>query len=436
MKIKVNLRWILLVLWVIGFGLETRFLATLANFSTENISRQFGSFIFINLQIVFVFAIMILSVLQNSFCIRIKKKNCLIPLFMVLLIRSMIPLFTVNYTSSMVGGANILIQFVSSMILLNMCSRDELWKALDVGFLILLIIEIGVGFLYYAGISIPFLTAEGEGFGVRSGWLRMQGTLKHPASLSFLLVFIFLYYASKAFYNKDKKAMGLMALSYVGIYFTFARTALLVSSMLLIILLWIYYRKHIFIKVLIGIIVTFVAIQVALSEWFTQMFVEQSVVDMFMARFIHWIIGWRIMTNNIFNFLFGVGVNNNVDYIIKNYYHLVSGLSKSTILTADFALANPIHNSYFIIGAEAGIGGLFVYGYTLIKMAFGSIKPLLKNKGIITGANAFIAYAVMWYAIYALQGWGALDELGIPMLCLIMVLYEKEKEIRKKHQVV
>ena len=106
MKIKVNLRVMLLVLWVIGFGLETRFLATLANFSTENISRQFGSFIFINLQIIFAFAIMILSVLQNSSCIRIKKKTCLTPLFMVLLIRSMIPLFTVNYTSAIVGGVN------------------------------------------------------------------------------------------------------------------------------------------------------------------------------------------------------------------------------------------------------------------------------------------------------------------------------------------
>ena len=317
--------------------------------------------------------------------------------------------------------------------MLNMCSRDELWKALDVGFLILLIVEIGVGFLYYAGISIPFLTAEGEGFGVRSGWLRMQGTLKHPASLSFLLVFIFLYYASKAFYNKDKKSMGLMALSYVGIYFTFARTALLVSSLLLIILLWIYYRKHILIKVLIGIIVAFAAIQVTLSEWFENMFVEQSILDMFQARFIHWIMGWRIMTTDMFNFLFGVGINNNVDYVMNNYSHLVSGLSGSAILTADFAVSNPIHNSYFIIGVETGIVGLIVYGYTLAKMAFGSIKPLLKQKGILTYANAFVAYAVAWYAIYALQGWGTLDELGIPMLCLIMVLYEKEKEIRKKH---
>ncbi len=86
------------------------------------------------------------------------------------------------------------------------------------------------------------------------------------------------------------------------------------------------------------------------------------------------------------------------------------------------------------MGAEAGIGALILYGYTIIKMCIGSIKPLLKRKSTTNFENAYIAFAVLWYAIYALQGWGALDELGIPMLCIIMVLYEKEKGIRQKSQ--
>ena len=423
---RVNPKTILLTAWIFSLSLTGRVLIQILYYDGGIGARQFGNYVKINLPTILITVIFMLALLMgNRKWVITKKKNSLTPFLFCLLARAIIPI-NMNYNAVLVGALNIFYYLLTYCVLYGLFSLDEIKKGINAGFSLLCITEIATGLLYYLGIIIPFFTSIPSDY-ERNGMVRMQGTLTHPGEFSLMMGIMFIYFACEFFYGKKKSAFFLMLCAYVGVYFSYARTALIVVTVILCVMMWINYRTKILARVIMVIVVIVALQQLLTSDLFINLFITTSIEDMLQARFLHWIIGWRIMSRNALNFLLGVGVNNNVDYIAENYDSLMAGLSNSAILTSSFAKNNPIHNSYFVIGAEAGILLMGIYIKTLLKMIIDSIKRF--HIGTEDSAkSAFLAYATIWYAIYAVQGWGALGENALLMLSLLSIFYVKLEE--------
>lgn len=317
-----------------------------------------------------------------------------------------------------------LFQIVFYLLLLIVCERlnnpDNLMASIENGLTIGVLFQSSIGILNYLGISIPYITAE-RTTTIRNGLMRMQGTFSHPSELSLYILIGLVLFLSRFYIEENRRHLILLILAYVDILLCGSRSAMMISVVMLISVLWIKYRKKILGKFLILVVIVSMVVFIPMTEEFQYFFLELDFNEMFQARFLHWIIGWRIMTSSLKNFLFGVGLNNNVDYISTHYLSLSEGLSANSKLTADFAINNPIHNAFFVVGAETGIIGFVSFICVFLK---GIIKSYKRYKAYSTyrTENIFVTLSFCAFLFYHIQGWGGLKQSAWMLFILLEAL--------------
>lgn len=389
-------------------------------------SRQFESHILLNIPkiLMLMFFLLVLPrILDQS--AKIKKSNWYrdyTTLFFVFLIISFFLPIKENWESAFTGVVSIIYYLASYFVITRAADLETFERCMERAFAIITIMEFIIGFLYYLDVIIPFLTLIPTGI-ERNSFVRMQGTLNHPGEFSLYIGLMFSYFACKWFYEGKKTAIILSLMNYVCIYFSGSRATLVAVTIILFIILLIKYRKNMVIKILFVFLAILGALQFLYSGIFIELFVENSFEEIFLARLIHWIIAFRIMTADPLNFIFGIGLNNNVDYIYNHYTELTYGLPVNIFLTEEFAMDNPIHNSYLICGVETGIIGIILFIAAIAKPMIGAYKMAKKKSNKEAAGLYFIFFSLVFFAIYALQGWGTLKENALMIFMTITAYY-------------
>lgn len=233
----------------------------------------------------------------------------------------------------------------------------------------------------------------------------MTGSAGHPGDFSLYIAILFVYFISVYLFKKEKKYAVYAIIAFVDIFLSGARTMLVVSCLVGFFILIRKYRRNFFvISAIVVVTVIFVAWFLK-SDVYQDMFVKNSLSDMFIARFVHWIMGFRITFGDLQSFLVGVGLNSHVDYIDAHYSAYATLVATaSSVLDSDFVRGMPIHNSYLIMSSEMGIVGFIMYVRMYIIGIRKSILNIRKEDGSkYIWVFALAAFAV--FAFYCIQGW-------------------------------
>ncbi|MCH4192001.1 MAG: hypothetical protein LKF52_06820 [Butyrivibrio sp.] len=305
------------------------------------------------------------------------------------------------------------------IVLTNCVTYHRFLEGFDLGAKAGLIFQSIIGWLYvFAGVEVPVI--GGHSNSVRNGLSRMVGTFQHPGDFSLYIGILFVYFLCRIIITGEKKKLIYLFIAFLDIFLSGARTMLLVTSIVAVIVLYKKYRRSSFAKVAIFAVIVFVVVLFLQSDIYQDMFVRHNVYDMLVARTIHWILGFKIMTESISNFLFGIGMNNIVHYIDENYtrYAALVALA-SNVLDSDFVRGMPIHNSFLIIGCELGIGGFTLYIWIYIWYT----RQLLQimRKSIASKFDCFFIIADFGvFILYSFQGWAMMKNFAWTLFILII----------------
>lgn len=297
------------------------------------------------------------------------------------------------------------IMFVFMFIVIaEQCDFYTLQNGIDIGFRWSLIIQTISGMLsVFLGIVIPFVGNTSSS--IRNGLPRMVGSFAHPGDFGLYISILFVYFLCKVLFDKELNNIPYAVLGFIDIYLSGGRTMLVVSAMVTLIILMSRYKRNVLLKFLFVVVAGIGGYWFTKSDAFADLFIRHNIFDMLMARFIHWILGFRIMADNVINFILGVGLNNRVDYIDANYSDYAALVSSaSSVLDSEFVKGMPIHNSYLIAGCELGIVGLLLYVNIFVHNIRVAIR-VQKKQPLLRTQCMFVIAATLVVAIYCMQGW-------------------------------
>lgn len=390
----------------------------LASFA-DSANRQYGSYVSVTLTMLCIAAFMLTGNLY------FRKKYLKAPLVVYLIFSIISGIFLPVNSGNLIYYAVAVIRYVVYMVLFFiLCqniSRRDYERAIDIGFKIALFLQLIIGCLaVFFDMYIPYISSQTANR--RNGILRMVGTFAHPGDCSLYLSIIMMYYLCKVLFKHDKKSLPFLLLSYFGIYLTQSRTMMIISLILAAFILFRRYRKYAIVKLVFFFGIFAAAFWFFRSDIFYELFIRNSFADMIIARLVHWIMGVRIMFSSIGNFIFGVGLNNIVDYVRSHYSEFSSLVGMSTILSEDFVRGMPIHNSFFIVGCELGIVGFILYIRMYVSYIRNSIKKIKLDKDKLF-EYMFVISSLVSIAIYCLQGWAAHKEFSWVMIVVITAYF-------------
>lgn len=382
----------------------------------ENVNRQFGSGLVITITTPIIIYL-ILSFIKNK-KIFIKDLKEPIIIFMFFSIISLFFPIKRNIRLSIIAVLLIIEYGLLFLSIKSLYKYKEVYRCIDISFKISLIIQTILGSLKsFGGIKIPFITDSGVDI-IRNGVYRMTGTFAHSGEFSMYIFIMFIYFLCQYYFNGKTRYLSYVGICLFDLFYSGSRTIILLSALIFGIIILIKYRKSIMVKtfyILVGIIGGFVFIN---SDAFYKLFIEKSFMEMLDVRFVHYIAGFRIMTRDMMNFLLGVGLNNNVNYIIENYNFTFNNISLNSIVSSGFMQRNPIHNSFLVIGVELGIVGLILYARIFLR-ELGLLK-INKIDSQFKANYVFINVTIISYIIYGFQGWALLKNPLWIMLIIII----------------
>lgn len=424
-KIKLNIMDILLIMLIVLSALPREY--SLWSYLSGIQNRPFGSSLGISTPFILL-GLMYFINLKNLGISISRKPRIIVYFFVFIIITLSFPIAGRIWELSFIGIFYCLIFLGIYTTLSKRITYAHFEKSLDIGFSVALIIQSTLGILFvFADMSIPYISQGSTS--IRNDLSRMTGTLAHPGDFSLYISVIYLYFVSKLLFKNDKKSIVFIILSFIDLYFSGARSMLVASGILTLIVLWRKIKNNIIYILLTATIGSIVAFRFYRSNTFRELFIENSIIDMFIARLIHWKLGFEIFFSNISNFFFGVGLNNHVDYIDANYSKISYLLTNSTILDEEFVRGMPIHNSFLIIAVELGVVALILY----ISIFISAIKKAVLILRIFPEykfACYFIISSMMAFTIYGSQGWALLKPFGWILFIIVNAfLYSIEKQI-------
>lgn len=320
-----------------------------------------------------------------------------------------------------VAAYKYILYIITFLILSSTVSLKKYLEGLDLGFKLALCLQTLIGWLYeFLGITIPYIGKYSVSY--RNGLSRMEGTFTHPGDFSLYAGILFIYFFYKLLDEKDISSLVFTAMAYIDIFLSGARTMLLTITIFVGIVLFYKYHRLLWVKALLIICIIGGVYFFLGSDIYNDMFIEHNFKEMALARFTHWIIGFKIMFSSIENFLFGVGLNNHVRYIDENYgmFDLIVFAAKDA-LDSEFVRGMPIHNSFIIVGCELGIVGMILYISYYIFYIREIIKVLISDSKYRT-ICAFIISSIAIMMIYSIQGWAMMKNFAWEIIIIIFAL--------------
>lgn len=401
---------------------------SLLSFAYDYVTRPYGNALSISLPMIFTFLFTLLLIPRRK---KIKKSIWRAPIVQFFNWGILSGLFLLINRASIqwysVGAFKYLIFAIMFILLAKYINYDELLFGIDKGFQVSLIIQTVIGFLYvFFGVLIPFVSNYSTS--IRNGLSRMVGSFAHPGDFSLYISILYVYFLAKWLFAGEKKCILYVLLCFIDIYFSGARTMLIVSMIVTIIVFMRRYRNRWELKILFAAAIVLGTYWFIQGDTFQDLFIRHNFFDMLTARFVHWIIGIRMMFANVSNFLIGVGLNNHVDYInahFSNYAGLV--YTASAVLTNDFVRSSPVHNSFLIAGSELGIVGFVLYLRIYLYMLTFAIQNLKKRpkKKRLQWHFVFIFGASIVLLLYCMQGWATHKDFSWTMIVILSLLVHK-----------
>ena len=401
---------------------------SLLSFATDYVTRPYGNSLSISLPMIFTLLFTLLLIPRRK---KTKKSIWRAPIvhyFNWGIISGLFLLINGASIKWYSAGAFTYLLFTAMFILLaTFINYEELLRGIDKGFRVSLVIQTLIGFLYvFFGVLIPFFSNYSTSF--RNGLSRMVGSFSHPGDFSLYISIMYVYFLSKWLFAGETKSILYVVLCFIDIYLSGARTMLIVSMLITIIFFMRRYKNRLELKLLFAAVIALGVYWFVQGDTFQDLFIRHNFFDMFTARLVHWIIGIRIMFANVLNFLFGVGLNNHVDYI-NAHFSSFEGLvyTASAVLTNDFVRSSPIHNSFFIVGSELGVVGFGLYLRVYLHMLTYSIQNLKKrrDKQRPQWQIVFIFGVSIVLLLYCMQGWATHKDFSWTMIVIISLLVYK-----------
>lgn len=441
---RVNVVRMMIALIIVTSAISRDF--KLIVFNSNNIIRQYGSSIGISLPLIIGISLLFFKKRPHKkvICKRVnvvisnKRKDIFeSPIFHYFIwgLISCVFLFFNNasFRWYVVGAYSYILYLLLFLLIIRNVSYAELSKGIDDGFRMGLIIQTIIGFLYvFGGILIPYVSNYSNS--MRNGITRMVGSFTHPGDFSLYISIIYAYFLCKFLFLDEKKCLLYVVIGFVDIYLSGARTMLIVSLILLLSIIIRRYHKRLEVKVFVVLLSITGGYYFYKSDFFQDLFVKHSFFEMLNARVVHWIIGFKIMFSSISNLFFGIGLNNHVDYIDKNYNEYAKLVySASTILSSEFVRGMPIHNSLLIVGCELGLFGLFLFLRIFLNMIHVSLIIIRSKKyhGLLRMQATFLVAFTIVMLAYCMQGWAAHKSFSWIMIDIISALSFKLAKVYK-----
>ncbi|WP_368490077.1 O-antigen ligase family protein [Clostridium sp. BJN0013] len=385
-------------------------------YESYNIGRPYGNSIALSLVMFICIAWFMLGLKKFN----ISKRSLVNSLCNFLIFGILTIVFPISRSIELyaIGAYKYIFYIILFVLLTNRMDFENFEQSLNIGFRISLVLQSAVGMLYvFFGILIPFIS--NYSLSERNELSRMTASFSHPGDFSLYISILFLYFICKSLIGRDKSALKYALLGFIDLYLSGARTMLITSFIVAFFIVLKKYKHNLIFKLVSIVTIIFLVDWFIHSSIFQNMFIINSIYDMFMARFVHWIIGFKIMFANIQNFIFGVGLNYHVDYIDANYSNFSELLLKaSDVISSDFVRRSPIHNSFLIIGTELGICGLVLYLKIYLKGIRDALVILKRDSTNKTNCY-FIIGSFCIFMIYACQGWALMKNFGWTLFILV-----------------
>lgn len=391
----------------------------------ENLTREYGSVISVTIPMLIMTFIILLERFKFRFSIR--KNDTLLHWFVWGIASG---IFLIVNQGDFLYYFVAAVKFCIYILMYNLLSRNissaSFFKGIDIGFRGTLILQTAIGLLYQLfGIVVPFIGNYSTS--VRAGMIRMVGSFNHPGDFSLYIAIISLYFVCDFVFKENRNVLPYIIMGTIDLLLSGARTMLICTAIVSLVIILRKNKNNPFAKILLVLTVAIGIWMFVDSDIFQDLFIEHNFLEMLEARFVHWLIGLKIMTTNVDNFFYGVGLNNCVDYINDNFGSFATLLSQQVVIDDAFASTSPIHNSYLIAGVETGIFGLILYGRVYFK-SIGECITLLKEKDEDIWKIVYLMAAFFTYAVYALQGWSLQKNYALTMLVVLSsCLYHTKK---------
>lgn len=425
MSVRVDTKKIILVLIIVTCVLPKEL--SLIGFS-EALTREYGSVISLTIPMLLMLAFMVLN--KGKIYYERKKESPITTWFAWAIISGIfLPITDGAVEYYAVAALRMIMYVIMFTLLTHNISSKSFYEGIDTGFKASLIAQTVIGSLYeFFGILIPIVSNYSDS--VRNDMKRMVGSFSHPGDFSLYIAIVTLYFVVRYLYNREKKDIPFIIMGAMDILLSGGRTMLICTAIVSFALLLKKNKKNNLLKVSLVISVAVGMFWFVQSDTFQDLFVKHNFWDMFLARFVHWIVGLKIMLTNPVNFFCGVGLNNCVGYINEHFADFTALLARQTVIDDSFANRSPIHNSYIIAGVETGIIGIILYGRIYVSGILKSFR-IMKTNSINKAQGVYLAAAFFTCAVYAMQGWSLQKNYALTMLVVLCAfLYHLDNDSR------
>lgn len=240
------------------------------------------------------------------------------------------------------------------------------------------------------------------------------GTFMHPGALALFCCMTAIFFLS-CYLNKykEKDSIIRIMMSLYVIFFTFSRTSYLAVIGTLFLLFFIYRNRVNFqIKNVLLIITGILIVScLFLLTPLGDMFFKSDVDIQIQNRELHYLLALGCYNDSP---LFGVGLNNHVNYI---YNDLNTSLIGGNI--GLFFLTNPVHNSHLIILAETGLIGFSLWCYYFVSRIYRSFRYCITKNNAINILNFSFGGILIVYMLYGMTGWSCFHREIYPILIIV-----------------
>lgn len=361
-------------------------------------------------------------------------------LFILFTLSSIISLF---FADNKAAALYIVVRLIFMMFLLFILLKYSFSNIIEIffkGIILLLPIQFIIGITQYitgkpVGLRIlgesknPFRADTVYGAAERG----LSGTLGHPGILGIFIAtiipFLVLYYLNSEKKTKTNNIIIFLSLlqSTTLITLTNARTSIIIMLFTFLLAFLgaavIKYRSNEPANKLLWYITIFILLILA----FIFLFADEMMARFGNSDLLYQAsyrgnlseISWGIITDNLKNFLIGVGPNNYTDTISK--------------MGDGFAYSQPVHNMYLLLFAEVGAIHALSYVCILLVILIKMISVIIEK-----GKNAYYALAIVISTInimlYNFTGWANYNNQNfiffVIMCALSIKIYEEHKHTR------
>lgn len=356
--LEININKIFVVLLPVIAAYSRNIFKIVSILNENKLNMQYGSDISIDLISVWILGFTVIVLLRGINKSKFISKSGF-GLFFIISLISMIFPNNKNNLLSIFGLVQIFKYFIIVILLDTVGDFNKFYSWIKIGLKIGLIVQTIVGYTFtFGGITIPYITGTSS-HSIRNGYYRMFGTMESPGDFSLYMIIILIFFLVDFLVLKEKKSIVYTIFSWLNLYFSGARAMTILSGIIIIGIIYYFYRKNHIVKIITIIGAISSIIYFLDSEYYYEYFVRNNIFDMLNTRMVHWNVGIRLFYEN---FIFGVGLNNITYYIFNNFDEVFLSINYQNILVDSMFLQRaPIHNSFLIVACEMGVLGLIAF---------------------------------------------------------------------------